>query len=85
MAGVCKYCGFVGTNDEKADHAGSCPVWLEDYQPDLVQEDSDNKECSSCHGSRRVSISGIDYLCGCSNSGLLPNKSVVSVKKRANG
>jgi hypothetical protein len=34
MAGICKYCGFSGTNDEMADHAGECPVMLQDHQPE---------------------------------------------------
>ena len=36
MAGKCKYCGFVGTQDEIVDHAGSCPVMLKDFQPDDI-------------------------------------------------
>lgn len=34
MVGVCKYCGFSGTNDEMADHASECPVMLQDHQPE---------------------------------------------------
>lgn len=38
MAGKCKYCGFFGTQDEIVDHAGSCPIMLEDCQPDIAEE-----------------------------------------------
>jgi hypothetical protein len=34
MIGRCKYCGFIGTNDEMEEHAGECPEMLRDYQPD---------------------------------------------------
>lgn len=33
MCGICKYCGFSGTNDEMADHAGECPVMTADNSP----------------------------------------------------
>ena len=36
MPGKCKYCGFVGTNDELADHAGE--MCQGDHQPDTVEE-----------------------------------------------
>jgi len=35
MSGVCTYCGFSGTNDEMAEHAGDCSVWLDDSDPEL--------------------------------------------------
>lgn len=34
MAGKCKYCGFVGTNDEMMEHASNCEIMLQDHQPD---------------------------------------------------
>lgn len=34
MVGRCKYCDFIGTNDEMEEHARECPVMLEDHQPD---------------------------------------------------
>ena len=37
MAGKCKYCGFVGTDEMLMDHADKCPA-LEDCQPDIVEE-----------------------------------------------
>ena len=36
MAGICKYCGFAGTNDELADHAGE--MCQGDHQPDIAEE-----------------------------------------------
>ncbi len=33
MSGTCKYCGFSGTNDQLAEHAGSCPVMTKDNSP----------------------------------------------------
>jgi hypothetical protein len=34
----CKYCGFVGTNDEMMQHAGECEIMLKDYQPLSTEE-----------------------------------------------
>jgi hypothetical protein len=36
MAGICKYCGFCGTHEALADHAGHCPP--EQSPPDTVVE-----------------------------------------------
>ena len=44
MAGVCIYCGFAGTNDELADHAGECPVMCADHQPDDYVSEENNSE-----------------------------------------
>jgi len=43
MAGKCKYCGFVGTQDEIVDHAGE--MCQGDYQPDtMVKNLTDNQQ-----------------------------------------
>lgn len=34
MAGVCKHCGFSGTHDALAEHAGKCPMTRE---PDIIE------------------------------------------------
>lgn len=36
MAGKCKYCGFVGTNDEMEKHAGE--MCQGDFQPDDIEQ-----------------------------------------------
>lgn len=35
MAGICKYCGFSGTNDQMADHAGEM---CQEHQPKIAQQ-----------------------------------------------
>ena len=43
MAGKCKYCGFVGTQDEIVDHAGE--MCQGDCQPDtMVKNLTDNQQ-----------------------------------------
>jgi len=43
MAGKCKYCGFVGTQDEIVDHAGE--MCQGDCQPDtMVKNFTDNQQ-----------------------------------------
>lgn len=52
MAGICKYCGFAGTQDEMVEHAGSCPVMLEDFQPEILIQNTSYTEpmeiCPKC-------------------------------------
>ena len=43
MAGKCKYCGFVGTQDEIVDHAGE--MCQGDCQPDIMVKNlTDNQQ-----------------------------------------
>jgi len=55
MAGKCKYCGFVGTQDEIVDHAGE--MCQGDCQPDTVEEtrhihqQPQHKICPDCGGT----------------------------------
>ena len=57
MAGKCKYCGFVGTNDEMADHAGE--MCQGDHQPDTMEETRHNhqhtqpEKCPVCENGTR--------------------------------
>lgn len=30
MAGICKFCGFSGTNDAMMQHAGECPIGMDE-------------------------------------------------------
>lgn len=51
MVGRCKYCDFIGTNDEMAEHAGECSEMLCDYQPeDLSTFDALKSFCFSKYG-----------------------------------
>jgi hypothetical protein len=65
MSGVCKYCGKGLTQNEMADHAGSCKEMNRDYQPDdigersVVSDRTDNiKMCIDlvCHGDRSIDV-----------------------------
>ena len=68
MAGKCKYCGFVGTQDEMVDHAGE--MCQGDCQPDaMVKNFTDNQQtkgeiCPDC-GCVAISIGNNNFLCGC--------------------
>ena len=48
MSGVCKYCGFVSSDEGMVDHAGSCPAL--DNQPDSGEpsEILEIKSCAHC-------------------------------------
>ena len=62
MAGKCKYCGFVGTNDEMANHAGE--MCQGDYQPDTMEEMRHNHQhrqpaiCPKCKQAIQVYYTG---------------------------
>ena|GEM_PF-6318438 len=56
MAGKCKFCGFVGTNDEIEEHAGNCPILDEDFQYKKVAPGSEN----ICEGFKQCDISKFD-------------------------
>jgi len=34
MSGICKYCGYSGTNEMMMEHAGSCDIMNYDYSPE---------------------------------------------------
>lgn len=53
MVGFCKYCGFVGTNEQMMGHAENCPP---DGQPDTMEENgsSHNSESAPLHGDAFV-------------------------------
>jgi hypothetical protein len=79
MAGKCKYCGFVGTQDEIVDHAGE--MCQGDCQPDtMVKNLTDNQQpqykiCPICNGSKSVARYAFDSfgaLCpACGGTGKL--------------
>jgi hypothetical protein len=50
MIGFCKYCGFVGTNDQMMGHAGNCPP---DGEPDTVEENGSSHNIKSCYSCDR--------------------------------
>lgn len=56
MAGICKYCGFSGTHEMLADHAGHCPP--EQSPPDdVVEKIHINQQlkdgiCPKCYGHK---------------------------------
>lgn len=51
MVNRCKYCGFIGTNEEMTEHAGECSEMLRDYQPeDLSTFDILRSFCFSKYG-----------------------------------
>ena len=54
MAGICKYCGFSGTNDQMSDHAGE--MCQGDFQPDGIEQNLNSPQqtkaiiCPNCSG-----------------------------------
>jgi hypothetical protein len=67
MSNKCKYCGFVGTNDEMEKHAGEM-CWEQNYEK-FVEECA--KECLCCPECWEVPCGGClaggvcDNICFC--------------------
>ena len=66
MAGKCKLCGFVGTDEMLMGHADKCPA-LEDCQPDIMEKTLHIAQqpqadiCPTCDGRGKFPIT---YLRG---------------------
>ena len=49
MAGICKWCGFSGTNDAMTQHAGECSMLdidPEDFKEEIQRAPGSENDCS---------------------------------------
>jgi len=64
MAGICKWCGFSGTNDAMMQHAGECPMLdFEDFKEEIERAPGSENDCGGPQHCKNREFDGKNAEC----------------------